>query len=261
MPEKVGKKRKHDISLFPQPDALRADHYYYVTQRPWPSLVFVLPMLLIFEVLTYTRQHAAGAHGTSELVAAWLIERLVQLFGASGFYFPGLLVLAILLAWHVASRQSWRFDLAVLPGMLGESLVWTLPLFVFNRVLHTAIMAGGPAQTEWTDQIIRSLGAGIYEELVFRLICITALVILLIDVFELPRLPAGVFIVFASAMLFAAQHHPPLGAERFDAVKFTFRSAAGLYLAGLFIFRGFGIAAGTHAFYNVIVVTIDAVQS
>ena len=58
---------------------------------------------------------------------------------------------------------------------------------------------------------------------------------------------------------FAAQHHPPLGCEPFAAAKFMFRAAAGLYLAGLFFYRGFGIAAGCHAFYNVIVVTLEAV--
>ncbi len=68
-----------------------------------------------------------------------------------------------------------------------------------------------------------------------------------------------VCIVLVSAGLFAAQHHRPLGIEEFDALRFTFRTMAGVYLAGLFLYRGFGIACGCHAFYNLIVVTVRAI--
>ncbi len=257
---KGSKRKKHDISLFPAPESLAGNHYYYVTQRPWPSLLFILPLLLVFEVTTFVRQGGSRS-GDSELVAAYLIDKMIEAVGRSGFYFPGLLVIAILLAWHVAARHPWKFDLTVLPGMLGESLLWTLPPFVFIRAVQQALVAGQAGHHQWVDQVIRSLGAGIYEELVFRLIAITALVILLIDVCKLPRSASAVFIMIGSAALFAAAHHPPLGMDPFDTQRFMFRTAAGLYLAGLFIFRGFGIAAGCHAFYNVIVVTIDAVQS
>jgi len=70
-----------------------------------------------------------------------------------------------------------------------------------------------------------------------------------------------VFILLASAAMFAAHHHRPFGSEPFDPVKFLFRTGAGLYLAGIFLFRGFGIAAGGHAFYDIIVVTVSAVRS
>jgi len=252
---------KHDLVLFPPPDSLEGDGYWYVTQRPWPSLVFVLPMLLLFEGFTYFRTGGALG-GANELVAAWLIEWLVNTLGATGTFFPGLLVIAILLGWHIAARQPWRFDKWVLCAMLGESLLWVVPLFVVNRLVNQATLAGGiEARNEWIDQIIRCLGAGIYEELVFRLIAITLLVIILVDVMNLPRTFAATLIILLPAVFFAWLHHPPLGKEPFTYVNFLFRTLAGIYLSGLFVFRGFGIAAGSHAFYNVIVVTLDAVQS
>ncbi len=254
------------MTLLPTPDNALSHHYYYVTQRPWPSLVFVLPMLLFFEIATYLRRDGAGVE-SSQLVAEYLINWLVEQFGTTSVYLPGLLMVVILLAWHIAGKHPWRFDPFVIPGMLGEALLWSAPLFVFNKVMHvatfTAMTAGSGAtdiaHSEWFDGIVLSFGAGIYEELVFRLICITLLVILLIDVCKLPRAAAGVFIALASATLFAAHHHPPLGSAPYNTVDFMFRTAAGLYLAGLFIFRGFGIAAGCHALYNVIAVTIKAI--
>jgi hypothetical protein len=236
-------------------------HYFYVTQRPWPSLLFILPMLVIFEVGTYTLQ-ANGGMGSSQLVATYLIDKLVEHFGRTTFYLPGLLAVVILLTTHLVARHPWKFDFYVLPGMLGESLICTLPLFVFDRVLvvHTALRsATDPNRREWISEMIRSFGAGIYEELVFRLICITALSILLVNVCKLQRTAATLFIVLLSAGLFAAQHHPPLGMDPFDSTRFAFRTFAGVYLAGLFLYRGFGIACGCHAFYNIIVVTIKAI--
>jgi len=263
----MGKKRTEQKAdtpyVLPSPDSVAGQHYYYVTMRPWPSLLFLLPMLIIFEVGVYFSQNGIPGGG-SQLVAAYLIERIVDRFvdilGAGRlsyiYIFPGLAVIAILLGWHLAARHPWRFDLFVLPGMLGESLIWTIPLFVFDRVMYQAISAGaGDLPNAWFDQIIRSFGAGIYEELVFRLICIAGLDIVLVNVFGLNRSASRVFSMLASAALFAAQHHPPLGADPFELGKFLFRTAAGVYLAGLFLYRGFGIAAGCHVFYNVIVVT------
>lgn len=244
--------------MFPPPDSVVGQRYYYVTQRPWPSLLFVLPMLIVFEAGSFLCD--GGRDPSSQLVATFLIDQMTEFFGASGFFFPALATVAILLAIHVVGKHPWRFDLYVLPGMLGESIIWTIPLLVLQRVLQQAMLAAGyAAQEAWLNNVVWSFGAGLYEELVFRLICITVMVIVLIDLLKLPRKPSAVFIMLASAVLFAAQHHPPLGAEPFQLVDFLFRTAAGLYLAGIYIFRGFGIAAGSHSFYNVIVVTIRAV--
>lgn len=258
--KRSSRRPRDDTFHLPSPDSVAGQHYYYVTLRPWPSLLFILPMLLFFEVGIYMRQNGVPGGG-SQLVAAFLIERVIMEIGAGrfGYIFPGLAVIAILLAAHLAAKHPWKFDLFVLPGMLGESLIWAVPLLAFNRVLYQALLAGAAIHDRWLDQVIRSFGAGLYEELVFRLILITGLDILLVNIFKLNRTASRVFAVLASAALFAAQHHPPLGADPFMLTDFMFRTAAGIYLAGLFLFRGFGIAAGCHVFYNVIVITAAAV--
>jgi len=256
-------RRPEEPSPFPPPNSVAGQHYYYVTLRPWPNLVFILPMLVFFEAGIYLRQGGVPGGG-SQLVAAFLIERVVKFLGAGhvGYIFPALAVIAILLASHLVAKQPWRFDIFVLPAMLGESLLWTVPLCIFNRVLYQALLAGTSiVHDEWFDQIIRSFGAGLYEELVFRLICLTGMDILLVNVFKLNRSASRVFSVLVSACLFAAQHHPPLGREPFELTDFLFRTGAGVYLGGLFLFRGFGIATGCHVFYNVIVVTLAALQA
>jgi hypothetical protein len=57
----------------------------------------------------------------------------------------------------------------------------------------------------------------------------------------------------ASATLFATAHIIGPNGEPYSNYKFVFRLVAGLYFEALFQFRGFGIAVGAHACYNLMV--------
>ncbi len=140
--------------------------------------------------------------------------------------------------------------------------MWAIPIFVIGLAVlrHAAgdgsagYAAGGANLSGFTD-VVLSVGAGIYEELLFRLIAITALNILLVDIFEMKLQAAIPIIILASAVLFSAYHY--LGAEPFNLAVFFFRTAMGVYLAGIYIYRGFGITVGTHAIYDLIVVFLS----
>ncbi len=79
--------------------------------------------------------------------------------------------------------------------------------------------------------------------------------ILLVDIFEMKIQVAIPIIIIASAVLFSAYHY--LGNENFNGAFFFFRTAMGVYLAGIYIYRGFGITVGTHAVYDLIVVSLS----
>jgi len=112
--------------------------------------------------------------------------------------------------------------------------------------------------------IVTSIGAGIYEELIFRLILICALMILFQNVLQLDRKNSIILSVLISAALFSAHHHIVFlngqltQSAPFNWPEFVFRTIAGIYFAVLFAIRGFGITAGTHAFYDIIAVFINA---
>jgi len=102
---------------------------------------------------------------------------------------------------------------------------------------------------------VLSIGAGVYEELLFRLMLITFLNILLVDIFRLSLGKAIPLILIISAVLFSLYHY--LGDEQFTWPTFIFRTVAGLYFAGLFIFRGFGIDVAAHSIYDLMVVALQ----
>jgi membrane protease YdiL (CAAX protease family) len=112
--------------------------------------------------------------------------------------------------------------------------------------------------------IVTGVGAGIYEELVFRLILICVLSALFQHLVGLNHINAVVLAVLVSAALFSAHHHVvwidgQIGRTApFSWAEFGFRTAAGVYFAGLFALRGFGITAGTHAFYDILATLVNA---
>ena len=124
----------------------------------------------------------------------------------------------------------------------------------------------GPAKSEsLLANIVTGIGAGIYEELIFRLILICVLMLLFQDVLRFSRKNSIILAVLVSAALFSAHHHivyldgQLASSAPFNWTEFGFRTIAGVYFAILFAIRGFGITAGTHAFYDIIATLINAV--
>ncbi len=112
--------------------------------------------------------------------------------------------------------------------------------------------------------IVTGIGAGIYEELIFRLILIIGLMMLFQDVLRLGHKSSIILSVLISAALFSAYHHIVylegrfIQSTPFNWTEFGFRTIAGIYFAVLFAIRGFGITAGAHAFYDIIAVSMNA---
>ena len=98
--------------------------------------------------------------------------------------------------------------------------------------------------------IISFVGAGIYEEMLFRLFLFSGLA-WLFRVWEVPS--PGLLAGAISSVLFAAAHNIGPHGESFIPYVFLFRTLAGFYFTLLYRFRGFGIGVGAHAGYDVLV--------
>jgi membrane protease YdiL (CAAX protease family) len=128
-------------------------------------------------------------------------------------------------------------------------------------VSHAAMSSTGGGL--WGD-IVTGIGAGIYEELIFRLILICLLMILFQDILRMNKDAAVILSILISAVLFSVHHHffyvnGHFGqGEPFVWITFLFRMLAGVYFAVIYTLRGFGIVAGTHAFYDIIAAVLNA---
>src|SRR5262249_51793858 len=119
-------------------------------------------------------------------------------------------------------------------------------------LLQTSADPAAAPEPMW-GQIVSFLGAGIYEETLFRLLLFAGLVRLLAWSDQRISSFAIVLAAFASALLFAGAHHVGPHGDPFNIYVLSFRTFAGLSCAGLYCARGFGIAVGAHAGYDVLV--------
>ena len=107
-------------------------------------------------------------------------------------------------------------------------------------------------RTPAAEQVVTYVGAGIYEEVLFRLGLFSAACFLLRMV-AVPTLPAVLLAGVGAALTFAAAHHVGPSGEEMVPARFLFRTLAGLYFTALYVVRGFGVAVGAHAGYDVLV--------
>ena len=231
-----------------------AGGYFAESELPFTSLIFLLPLILIYEIGTRYYTTAAQHGRDQQIIAFTMMQRFFRLFGVHGQHLPAVAVVTVLLSWHVASKGRWHFNWSTLLGMAAESVLLALPLIALARELARYFPLAAVESTR-QDVIILSFGAGVYEELVFRLCLFALLSFALKDALQLHSFWVHLGVVLFSAIAFSAYHYlSPF--EHFQPRAFIFRTAAGAYFGLIFLLRGFGITAACHASYDLLILFI-----
>jgi len=240
--------------------------YWDRSQRPMQALIFLTPLLLVYEAASVVAV-AQGQPRLPKILAESWLGRVFESFGVTGYYLPAIIVVVVLICMHVARRDAWSFEPRLYALMAVEAVLLAVPLFVFMLVLFRApslqeAMAAAPG-IGGLDQtrLIHTIGAGIYEEMLFRLIAIALLHLVLVDVLALPEHVGASAAVILSALAFAAYHFESIPAIREHVGRFLFFTLAGIYLAAVYLLRGYGIVAVTHTMYDVYVLALERMQS
>jgi Type II CAAX prenyl endopeptidase Rce1-like len=234
--------------------------YWSATRSPRYSLLFAVPLLVLYEIL------AVGLSG-SELgdVRNGADVLLKSVFIALGGRY-GVTAFSVLLlgagAWMVG--RDWRKHGGVRPrlfaGMVLESVVYAILLGFIAGALTSLLLHGRLALVSQAPvagafglptQLMISLGAGIYEELLFRVLLVSGLAALARGVLRWNAVSAGVFATVGGALIFSLFHYIGPYGDEFTLGSFTFRAVAGLLFSALYLLRGFGITAWSHALYDV----------
>ncbi|MGL6095764.1 MAG: CPBP family intramembrane glutamic endopeptidase [Fimbriiglobus sp.] len=233
--------------------------YLTDARHPWPCLLFVLPLLAVYE--GGIRFLAAADPGSLRNGADVWLQIELQKYGVENAWTAPLIVTALLFlrTWlNWASRPKDVFT--VVFGMAVESMLFAVLLWTIARNLGLLMHEWGvPAasvtfHTPAAGEVITYVGAGVYEEVIFRL-GLFSLAAFLLRVVKVPW-PAGIILAaLGSALAFAAAHHVGPNGEPMVPARFLFRTAAGLFFTVLYVLRGFGIAVGAHAGYDILVGT------
>lgn len=228
--------------------------YFHESEQPFASLIFLLPLIAIYEIGTAYFTTAARHGQEEQIIAFTMLRQFFGLCGVHGQHLPAVAVIVFLLVIHILHKGKWDFHLSTLLGMACESALLALPLLAIARELSRYFPLMG-LHSSRSDLIIMSLGAGVYEELVFRLVLFSILSFLLKDALRLGGFWVHLGVVAISALSFSAYHYlSPV--EVFQWRSFLFRTAAGAYFGIVFLLRGFGITAACHASYDLIILFI-----
>lgn len=227
--------------------------YLWWSRDPAVALLSVVPLWLVYEGL---RLELAPAERNG---AEALVTDSLDLFGPRALLIlEVLLALAVLASIFVVLRRKLPWGRIAAVSAL-EGTVYGLLLGPVTQILTFFLLESG-ALALWIRsridavELVGSLGAGLFEEAVFRLLLVSFLSLLFARVciaFSFPRAIGVAAAVVAAAITFAWFHHVGPGGEPLLLPAFMFRMVAGLVLGLIFVTRGFAVVVYAHATYDV----------
>lgn len=201
------------------------------------SLVLIFPVLLAYEVGVLFAGNVSGA----DVVTRALYVTL----GSKALYLLVHAAIALLFLLWIRRGNRWgtlRMEVA-LPVVLEAAIyAFTLGAAISLVLSHLLGLGLGAGST------ISALGAGVHEELVFRLGLLGGCVSLLRE-----RRGAFPIALVISSLLFAGAHHLGVHGEPFTAHAFAFRALAGAAFGAIFWYRSLAHAVYAHVLYDLVV--------
>lgn len=223
--------------------------YLKETRRPIYSLALVLPFFLIYHVgsLFLQSTYVNGADA--------LIIRLLSALSVHSMFASAIVLLVCFVIWQVRTRASWDINSRKLLLLFAESLFFAALLFLIFAYFPVLLSRAGAAAARpgGIEKLVLYCGAGIYEELVFRGFLLGLLMLAAIRLLGMRRTPASICAALLAALLFSLFHYLGPAGDRFSWATFLQRTWGGLYFSALFVTRGFGVTAASHAFYDMLV--------
>lgn len=237
--------------------------YWQASRAPRYSLLFALPLLAFYQTLALIV--ARGPRAVRNGADVILQDLFATIAGSWG---PPLFMVCLIGAglWLVTrdrQRHPGRLHGRVFAGMIAESALLALAFGMVVGAVTSGLL--GLLQTlalppsrelDWWTRLMVSLGAGIYEELLFRVLLVGALAAAGRALFGWRPVTAGTAAALAGAAVFSAFHYVGPYGDRLQLYSFLFRMVAGLFFSALYLLRGFGITAWTHALYDVLLLVI-----
>ena len=227
--------------------------YFNVTRSLSAGFIAALPLLAVYE-LGIVRDVNAAAY-VAKLPISWLRNHPSQILGPHPLLVlnTALILVAVIALIRLGRKNA--LHAGTFGGMLVESAAYALLLGPFTLLLmgvRTNLATFSPHLDNLGPKLVASCGAGLYEELLFRALLLGSLYTLARQLAGLKAVTAGVIALVLSAAVFSAVHFLSPG-EPILISAFIFRLIAGILLGVIFLTRGFGIAAWTHALYDLLV--------
>jgi hypothetical protein len=194
--------------------------YFHDSRSPRHSILFALPLLLLYELLAFllTRSELSQVRNGADVLLKSVFVAAGGRYGLTAFSLL-LVCTGALFVWR-DRRAHGEIRPRIFAGMLLESVLYAVLLggvasALTSLLLHgrlalgtsVAALAPGVAGMALPTQLMIALGAGIYEELLFRVLLVSGLAALARVGFGWKPLAAGVFAAVVGALIFSLFHY------------------------------------------------------
>lgn len=228
-----------------------ARSYWSESRRLSMGILLLLPLAAIYQVGIV--ESGSEVRNLAEL---WLTQFISAAGVPAAHLVNGLLIGTIVMALFKLDRDGsvcgWFLVIMAMEGILYAAGMFrglNLAATTAHHYLTEVLTVGDLGRTS----VLVAVGAGVYEEIVFRLLLLGGGAALLHYVFQWNRAACMCLMLLVSSGLFSLAHYVGMFGESPSMFTFLFRGLAGLVLGTIYILRGVGIAAWTHAGYNVMV--------
>lgn len=224
------------------------------------SFVFTLPLFIFYELgmVFIARENLLVLRNGADV----LMRQVLGLFGIYGAYgFSATFMVGFTIAFIRQKKhlKSMSVKGEYLLTMFFESVMYSALLFILLGLAQNYLMS--PKSKELFQQIVLSLGAGIYEEFVFRVILISGIAIILGFIFQWQETAKNTGAIIVAAVIFSLFHFVGEYGDSYSFTLFLIRFIAGIFLGVIYVWRGFGIAAYSHAIYDLVVLTFATTRT
>ena len=225
-------------------------NYWRYSRSAYYSAVAALPLLVIYEILIVLSQ--SRYWGIRNAADVWIRTFLMACdLQAQHITFVLIGISLALIPVAKSRARGIKLKASYFALMFAECLAFSLVLgVVLQSILRLGGLSSGGPGSGLMQNLALSVGAGLFEEIIFRVILFNLLFLLLSHLLK-RKVVAAVVSVLLASFLFSLSHYVGTMADTWQLYSFLFRWAAGLLFTVLYFVRGFAITAYTHALYDI----------
>ena len=226
--------------------------YFFKSRSSFYSFLFTIPLFFVYEISIFflSKDDIIVVRNGADFLMRNILESF-DIYGLYGLGFIFLLGFILTFIFFLKNDKTKEIKPDFLFFMFIESVLWSFMLYFMLSKFMLVLM--NPAGKMILQQVTLAIGAGIYEEFLFRVLLIAGLSSILSFIFLWKQLARQIFALIISGGIFSAFHFMGEYGDFFSMELFLLRFFAGTILGFLYLCRGFGITAYTHSIYDLIV--------
>ena len=231
-------------------------HYLKHTASPLFGVIIIIPLAIYYEISMILVHRGASAEIRN--AADVMFKRLFEQIGFDGplagiVMFACLFIITAILQGAHREKEGIKIHWHYYPVLIAESTLYAMLLFTMMSFSMSLMLP--PVLAISAVDVGYCMGAGVYEELLFRAFLLQGLLLLA------ERLPGKTHLwrlsaLILSSLLFSAAHYIGTAGDVFIWSTFFSRMLGGVLLGMIYMFRGLGAAAYTHTIYNIFTIIL-----